>query len=196
VHNWLLSDFLTFLVVSFLYNILTEITAEICGVPTELVKNLSTIWGALSCGFDLDPDKFGRLCEETEQIYFDKDVGVGWFSLPPTLHKIFKHGKQIIISCPLPIGLTNEEASEANNKFLRRFRLHHTRKTSWRDGVQDLFHRLMDISDPIVQETPASQAVRNRARRILSPQILSLLKTPDNSTLSTWNSLSENESDE
>jgi hypothetical protein len=58
--------------------------------------------------------------------------------------------KDIIEHCPLPIGLTNEEASEANNKILRNVRLHHTRKTSWSDGMSDLYHRMMDLSDPVV----------------------------------------------
>jgi hypothetical protein len=143
-----------------------------------LVQNLATIWGALSCGFDIDAEKFGQLCEETERIYFDEHNGVGWYSLPPTLHKIFKHGKDIIRECPLPIGLTNEEASEANNKYLRSFRFHHTRKTSWKDGIQDLFHRLMDISDPLIQQTDSVHTARSKTRKALSPQILALLKPP------------------
>jgi len=147
-------------------------------VPKELVQNLGTIWGALSCGFDVDPEKFGQLCQETEKIYFHAEIGVGWFSLPPTLHKILKHGNEIISECPLPIGLTNEEASEANNKYIRSFRLNHSRKNSWRNGIKDVFHRLMDISDPCIQSSFAARSDKKRARRNLSPEILALLKPP------------------
>lgn len=159
---------------NFVYPI-SEVTAEICKVPLKLVENLAVIWGGLSCSFELDPEKFGQLCEETKNIYFQE---LGWFSLPPSLHKIFEHGKHIISSCPLPIGLTNEEGAEANNKFMRSFRLHHSRKTSWEDGIQDLFHRLMDVSDPFIQETLSAQAAKRQARRALSPKILALLKAP------------------
>lgn len=161
-----------------------EITAEICGVPPELVKNLGTIWGALSCGFDLDPEKFASICQETEKIYFDEEVGVGWYCMPPTLHKILKHGADIIRACPIPIGLTNEEASEANNKFLRRFRLHHSRKTSWREGVKDLYDRLSDISDPVIQESRQGSKAHRKTKIPLSQNILALLKAPGSRNLS------------
>ena len=160
------------------------VTSDICGVPVKLVENLATIWGALSCGFDVDPDKFAALCEETEKIYFDDNVGVGWYCMPSTLHKVLKHGADIIRACPIPIGLTSEEASEANNKFLRRFRLHHSRKRSWREGIKDLFDRLTDISDPVIQELLQASKIRTRARRPLSSNILALLKAPEASYMS------------
>jgi hypothetical protein len=116
--------------------VFSEITAKICGVPEKLVQNLRTIWGALACGFEIDSLKFGQLCKDTEKIWFDDRNGVSWFAMPSSLHKIIVHGREIIETCPLPIGLTSEEASEANNKFLRKFRLHHTRKKSWKDGMQ------------------------------------------------------------
>jgi len=49
------------------------------------------------------------------------------YNIPPTLHKVLVHGKDLIDHCPLPIGLTNEEAGEGNNKILRRVRLYHSR---------------------------------------------------------------------
>ena len=101
-----------------------------------LVKNFRTIWASLCCGFELDSSKFGKLCEETEQLYFNESNGVKWYAIPSTLHKILKHGQAIIENCPLPIGLMSEEASESNNKNLRNFREHHSRKTSWKDGIE------------------------------------------------------------
>ena len=70
--------------------------------------------------------------------------------MPPTLHRILYHGKDIIESCPVPIGWTSEECSEANNKFARDFEANHSRKTSNEDNLLDLFNRLMDISDPVL----------------------------------------------
>ena len=62
--------------------------------------------------------------------------------MPPTLHRILYHGKDIIDACPVPIGWTSEECSEANNKFAREFEANHSRKTSNEDSLLDLFNRL------------------------------------------------------
>ena len=140
------------------------------------MENLGTIWGAMACGFAIDLNRFEALCRRTKDIYFRS---VDWYSMPPTIHKILEHGRQIIAECPVPFGLTNEEASEANNKVLRGFRQHHSRRTSWRNGVQDLFHRLMDISDPVIQENAFRTSSRSRALKPLSPKILGLLKVPE-----------------
>ena len=72
-----------------------------------------------------------------------------WHKIPPTLHKVLVHGKEIIKATPMPVGWTNEEGSESNTKFTRRFHTSHTRKTSQEDTMSDLFNRLMDICDPI-----------------------------------------------
>ena len=154
----------------------SAITSEILGVPEKLVENLGTIWGAMACGFAIDLEPFEKICQETKSIYFES---VGWYSMPPTLHKILEHGRQIIAECPVPFGLTNEEASEANNKVLRGLRLHHSRRTSWRNGIQDLFHRLMDISDPQIQEMARRNSSRSSGHQALTPQILALLKAPE-----------------
>ena len=50
-----------------------EITADICGVSAQLVKNISVIWGTLSSGFAIDAFKFDLLCQETLRLYFDTD---------------------------------------------------------------------------------------------------------------------------
>nr|XP_047135289.1 uncharacterized protein LOC124812535 [Hydra vulgaris] len=135
-----------------------EIVARICDVPVKLVENLGTLWSALASGYAIDPDKFGVLCEETEKIYLDH---VKWYWLSPTIHKVLKHGKQIIEACVLPIGMTNKEPGEANNKFLRKIRLYHARKSSWLNGMSNLFLRLMDIIDPKIQLSNISKLLEN-----------------------------------
>jgi len=130
----------------------------------------------MASGFAINLDRFEQLCLRTKAVYFSS---VGWYSMPPTMHKILEHGRQIIQECPLPLGLTNEEASESNNKIIRSFRLHHCRRTSWRDGVRDLFHRLIDVSDPIIQEKSLKISSKSTVRKPLTPQILALLKEPE-----------------
>ena len=154
-------------------------TSEICAVPLQLVKNLQLIWSTLACGYAIDSKKFGQLCQETKDIYFDEQSKVSWYNIPPTLHKVLEHGQALIENCILPIGLTNEEASEGNNKILRNVRLHHSRKTSWQDGMFDLYHRLMDISDPIIVEKSTTKRKSSTQKKPLSKEILFLLQSPE-----------------
>jgi hypothetical protein len=124
------------------------VTASICGVSTLLVSNLACIWKTLASGYKIRDDKFEKFCQETLDIYFDEELGAPWYPMPPSLHRVLVHGSDIIRACPVPIGLTSEECSEANNKFARKFEQHHTRKLSHDASLVDLFHRLTDISDP------------------------------------------------
>ena len=124
-----------------------QTTARICGVSTILVSNLSTIWGTLSGGKYINPMQFDQYCKNTLQQYM---IDAGWYSLSPTLHRVLVHGKDIIKAIPVSIGATSEEGSEANAKFARKFLKHRTRKTALKDTMFDLFHRLLDISDPFV----------------------------------------------
>ena len=121
--------------------------ARICGVSTHLVSNLDVISRTLASGLSIDADKFGDFCDETLAEYMDS---CGWYNIPPTLHKILVHGKDIIKATPLPIGRTSEEGSESNTKFCRKYYKHHTRKVSSGEALEDLFNRLMDVSDPVV----------------------------------------------
>ena len=73
-----------------------------------------------------------------------------WHKIPPTLHKVLVHGKEIIKATPVPVGWTSKEGSKSNTKFACRFHTSHTRKTSQEDTMSDLFNRLKDISDPVV----------------------------------------------
>jgi hypothetical protein len=69
--------------------------------------------------------------------------------------------------------LTNEEASEANNKILRHVRLHHARKTSWQDHLTDLYHRAMDVSDPVILEMASKNRKKHKLqKKPFSPEIL------------------------
>ena len=121
--------------------------STICGVSTMLVSNLDIIRRTLASGQDIDPEKFHSFCKETLDEYM---TSAKWYNIPPTLHKVLVHGKEIIKATPMPVGWTSEEGSESNTKFARRFHTSHTRKTSQEDTMSDLFNRLMDISDPVV----------------------------------------------
>jgi hypothetical protein len=148
----------------------------------------------MASGYAIDGEKFGKLCADTNALYLN-DEKTNWYNIPPTIHKVLVHGKDIIEHCPLPIGLTNEEASEANNKILRNVRLHHTRKTSWSDGMSDLYHRMMDLSDPVVLDK-SQQKKKKKEKKPLSSEILSLLQSPVMQIEEQESTDTEDESDE
>nr|XP_022906380.1 glutamic acid-rich protein-like [Onthophagus taurus] len=70
--------------------------------------------------------------------------------MPTSVHKILIHGSAVIKEALLPIGELSEEAQEANNKKIRKFRESHTRKCSRLDTNEDLFKRLLLSSHPFI----------------------------------------------
>lgn len=70
--------------------------------------------------------------------------------MPVTVHKILIHGKDIIDAAVLPIGMLSEEAEEARNKDYRNYRLMFSRKCSRTATNTDVFHRLLESSDPYI----------------------------------------------
>lgn len=70
--------------------------------------------------------------------------------MPPTLHKLFIHGPEIIDSALLPIGQLSEEAQEARNKDFKKGREFHSRKCSREKCNQDILNFLLLSSDPII----------------------------------------------
>ena len=88
-----------------------------------------------------------------------------------------EHGKEIVEVTPLPIGITSEEGAESNTKFARGFHENHTRKTSQEDTMSDLFHQMMDISDPIV--VAMSPQPKTKPEEHLPPDMAELLLTSE-----------------
>ena len=48
--------------------------------------------------------------------------------MPTTVHKILIHGPEVIEKCIFPIGQLSEEASEAKNKDIKKYREGFARK--------------------------------------------------------------------
>jgi len=152
--------------------------AQIIGVSPMLVSNFFVIWQTLASKHLIRVEHFERLCAETLELYMSE---VGWFNLPPTLHKILVHGREIIEASPVPIGLTSEESSESNNKFIRKYLLHHTRKTSQLDTMTDLVHRLLAVSDPLL--IAKSFKGKKDKSRSLTSEMTELLHIPENENI-------------
>ena len=119
-----------------------------------------------------------------------------WYSMPVTVHKILVHSAEIIKTCILPIGQLSEEAQEARNKDLRRFREHHARKSSRIATNEDLLRMLLVTSDPVISSL---RTVPARKKGSLSLQVLSLLRNPEPTCTveehEEWNMSSDTDSD-
>ena len=75
------------------------------------------------------------------------------YHMPQALHKVLIHSHQVVRAKPLPIGMLSEEAQEASNKNVKRFRENlqvFTRKTSRKDTNCDLMRRMFYSSDPVI----------------------------------------------
>lgn len=90
--------------------------------------------------------------------------------MPPTVHKVLIHGRQILEHSVLPPGCLAEEASEARNKIYKHDREFHARKDSRIHNLKDIFNRAMETSDPLI----SNANLRNRMEK----QNLKQLKLP------------------
>lgn len=115
-----------------------EKSADITGIDINVIIRFRTILQAISCGLQINLTSFQNYCSETAKLYLEL---YPWYYMPVTLHKILYHGSEIIKSCILPIGQLSEEAQEATNKIIRRYRELFTRKTSRIDTNTDLIKR-------------------------------------------------------
>ena len=160
------------------------IFGRIIGVSPMLISNIFVIWRTLASHSKINTEKFGNFCKETLEIYISE---VGWFNISPTIHKILVHGRHIVEACPVPIGWTSEECSESNNKFIRKYLSHHTRKTSHSDTMSDLFHRLLQVSDPCLLKK--SGQAKTKVTRNLTPEMRDLLILSEGDVSNTNNDI-------
>lgn len=70
--------------------------------------------------------------------------------MPASVHKILLHDADIVQKAIIPIGQLSEEAQKSRNKDYKYYREHHTRKCSKVATNEDLLHRLLLSSDPII----------------------------------------------
>ena len=91
--------------------------------------------------------EFKEFCRETYLLVNE----ISWIQVNPNAHIVLAHGAELIEQNDSK-GLLNftECGIEANNKFLRQYRMNYARKTSQFDNLSDCINRLWDKSDPMV----------------------------------------------
>jgi len=124
-----------------------ELSSKITGLDEDLIERCAAILQALSSGYKINVEKFRTFAL---QIAVDLTRTYSWYYLSPTVHKILIHGPSIIENALVSIGELLEEAAEARNKDIKKFRLQHARKTSREATNEDLLNRLLLSSDPFI----------------------------------------------
>lgn len=108
------------------------------GLDLELIKRFKTILDVVCSSREVDHEKLGGYCRETAE----RLVGLyGWAQMTPTVHKLLMHTRIICEEAIVPIGMLSEEASEATNKYQRRFSSGRARQFSRKARNEDVFKR-------------------------------------------------------
>uniref|UniRef100_A0A1S4KHE3 Uncharacterized protein n=2 Tax=Culex quinquefasciatus TaxID=7176 RepID=A0A1S4KHE3_CULQU len=111
------------------------VVSRITGLDEELLERISALLTVLNSRERIDAAAYRLYAEETRKLYIKL---YDWYPLSPTLHKILVHGADIIKRSLLPIGMLSEEAQEARNKSIRKFRQFHARKFNRTVNLEDL----------------------------------------------------------
>ena len=116
----------------------------------KIILNVAVILGLINSNRKIDVVKYKEFCRETMLLV----KSVSWIKFTPTAHSVLAHSPELVEQNH-GFGLLNytESGLEANNKYLRQYRLNYSRKTSQHDNLKDCFYRLWDKSDSIVVKT-------------------------------------------
>lgn len=123
--------------------------ASATGVDEQLISRFACILTAISTGHELNIDAIHQYCWKTAELYIHL---YAWYHMPPSVHKILTHGASVAAEAILPIGELSEEALEARNKDIKKYREFHARKSSRVRTNEDIFRRLLLSSDPLFTE--------------------------------------------
>lgn len=124
-----------------------ELLSNVLEIDRELVVRFKNILITINCQQPVNPQKVDVYARETYRYYLSC---YAWYKIPASVHKVLAHCGEIIIHSPAPVGMIGEEASECRNKYYRRDREIHARKTTREDNLYDVFIRAMNSSDPLI----------------------------------------------
>lgn len=148
------------------------VSAEITQLDIQLIQKMHNILIVMSSGYEIDVEKFRSYAIDTAKYFVQL---YPWYDMPPSVHKFFIHGPEIIKTALLPIGQLTEEAQEARNKDFKKFREHHSRKCSREKSNCDIFNLLLLSSDPVIT---SKRKLPKKKLTSLPKEALSLLISP------------------
>ena len=166
-----------------------ELTAELLELPKDFLCSLALLWKIIRCSHEVDLEKVKLAVERFKASFWGhfRDTsntnrardGITWFYIASSVHRLSEHLVELLEACPMPPGMLSEEGSESNNKILRFIREHLTRKMSRQQTMEDLFHRLIAVSDPLVLHYNREEVLKHRAKRPVDPELAEFLKNPE-----------------
>lgn len=104
-------------------------------------------------------------------------------------YKLLIHSSQI--TALLPISQLSEDAQEARNKDIKRYRKNFSRKCSKVKTMEDIFNRLMVTSDPYISsirklpQKKLKSLSREAVELLLSPTVTIAIGTEPSPTIDT-----------
>ena len=111
-----------------------------------LHKQLSVILRIVSCTRKIHLERYERHCKET---MMNIAQNFPWCKLNHTLHGTIQHSAELIrMNGGESLGWYSEEGLEANNKDIRNYLEHLSRKCDSNKQIEDVHHRLLERSDP------------------------------------------------
>lgn len=149
-----------------------ELSADITGIKVDLIRKMHIIMVVVSCGHEVDVNKFKEFAHDTARCFVKN---YPWYNMPPTLHKFFIHGPEIIANALLPIGQLSEEAQEARNKDFKNYREKYSRKVSRKQSNRDVLNMFLITSDPVIS---SKRKLEQKKLKTLPKMALDLLKPP------------------
>lgn len=149
-----------------------EVSADITRIDIELIKKMHILLIVVSSGHEIHFNKFREFSHNTARYFVEN---YPWYNMPPTLHKYFIHGPEIIKYALLPIGNLTEEAQEARNNDFKRYRENNSRKCSREKSNMDIFNFFLLSSDPVIS---SKRKLCKKKLQSLPKQAINLLDLP------------------
>ena len=115
----------------------------------EFITNYSVILRAISSRRKINADCLEQLCKETSLTLVSY-----WptFKFTPAVHQVLAHSAALITAFESTgLGSLSEEPLEHNNKNIRNYREHLSRKMTQHANLSDVLTRLWVKSDPIIR---------------------------------------------
>ncbi len=134
-----------------LITVIDELLSTRCNMKHQenmrtLHKQLSVILRIVSCTRKINLERYERHCKET---MMNIAQNFPWCKLNHTLHGTIQHSAELIrMNGGESLGWYSEEGLEANNKDIRNYLEHLSRKCDSNKQIEDVHHRLLERSDP------------------------------------------------
>lgn len=151
----------------------TATSAQITKVNEEIIKRFRIVLLTISSGYSIKTESFKNYCLDTAKKFVEL---YPWYNMPTTVHKILIHSAEILDYALLPIGQLGEEAQEARNKDIKRYRESFSRKFSRQHNMEDIFHNLLVSSDPYIS---SMKKIGSKKLKQYPTEVLQFLEQPE-----------------